>query len=104
MFSYALVSSTDSDETLWFGLQAAFVHIAKVEKLVKLDSKTGGSLIGMIRESEAACRNEWAKACQTNPHLSLSEIVTVISHRHTIWPGVTEFPPVRKQLRENTTL
>ena len=50
-----------------------------------------------IREAEAACRNEWAKACQVNPALSLSEIVTVISHRHSIWPGVTEFPSMKKK-------
>ena len=104
MFGYALVSASDSDESLWVDLQAAFMHIAKVEKLIKLDSKTGHTLLPRIRESEANCRNERAKACQVNPDLSLSEIATVISHRHALWPGVTEFPTAKKRENDRTNV
>ena len=40
-FVYALVSAADEDASCWFDLQAAFVRLAKVEKLVKLGSKRG---------------------------------------------------------------
>ena len=65
---------------------------------MKLDSQTGGSFLLRIRGSESACRNEWGNASQDNPILSISEIVTVIPHRHSIWPGVTEFPPIEEEI------
>ena len=41
MFSYALVSSLDSDASLWLDMQSDCVHTVKVGKIVRMDSKTG---------------------------------------------------------------
>ena len=100
MFGYALVSCIGNDASLWCDLQAAFVHITKVEKLAKLNSKSGGVILNSIRESEMAARNEWARAGQVHPETSLSEIIAVISHRRVIWPGVTEFGTVKREIEE----
>ena len=96
LFGYALVSAGGGDGPPWCDLQSAFLHIAKVEKFCKLDSKTGYTFQSKIMEAENATRNERAMAGQQSPHLTLSEIIIVIANRHSLWPSVTEFPTSKK--------
>lgn len=91
MFGYALVSAGDPAGETWCDLDASFAHISRAEQLVKLDSKSNRNLHARLMDSEMQIRAEWARISQFPPPPSFSEIIEIVSQRHTFWPRVAEF-------------
>ena len=91
MYGYAIVSMADQKGSEWRSLEADLHHVSAVENLSRAKSRPDGPMRGRIDEAEEAARSEWAKLGQAQPCISLTAIIDVISHRHAIWPLLSEF-------------
>ena len=100
MYGYVIVSSRDPEGQMWCDLDAGLSHISTVEHFLRLNTKNGIGLRQKIVDAEMAVRMEWTRVQQLNPDMSLSEIISTVTNRHTIWPSIGEFrtkAPVQKE-------
>ena len=93
MTTYALVSAAGEVNREWRTLDAALGHLTTVESMSRLTSRPNHALHARILESEISIRMEWVKMRQTQPDLSLGDIITLVAQRHAVWPLQSEFRP-----------
>ena len=86
---YTLVSAGDAAKP-WCSLDAAQKHISHVECAIRASAKSNHANHHKILDAEMTVRAEWTRIAQREPTLDLSDIVEIVSHRHTNWPIVTE--------------
>ena len=94
MYGYVLVSAADQGAP-WCSLEAARGHIIKIEQFLRQDSKANYSFTRKIRDADFAVRSEWARVSQSNPQLSLTEVIDLISTRNNLWPSFSELMTVK---------
>ena len=89
MHGYVLVSAADTGPP-WCSLDAANRHLASVENLSRASAKNYHAMHHKLTEAEMAVRNEWTRMSQAEPRLTLTEIIELVSQRHTLWPVISE--------------
>ena len=99
MYAYVLASARDAPGAEWCNLTAAHLHVAAVEHFARLDSRAGHFLHKRLLECEMSIRIEWTRVQQAQPTLSLTDIIHIVSQRHSVWPMEMEFrqPPPPQQ-------
>ena len=94
MRGYAPVSTTDPPGVEWVALETALPHVSTVGNSQRDNSKVLRRLHAYVMEAEMAARTERAKHAKGLPELPLAAIVGIVSHRHAIWPLVSEFAKI----------
>ena len=97
MHVYAIVSMADPIGQEWCSVAAAPQHVSTVASLSRANSEVAGSLRHRIMKAEAAVTPEREKLGRSQPGISLTSIIDVVSQRHAICPLLSEF--ARNQTR-----
>ena len=84
MNGYALVSACDTIP--WCTLEAAQKHIITVENISRASSKYHHTEHNRILQAEMQVRCEWTRVAQLDSRYTLSDVIEIVSRRHSIWP------------------
>ena len=89
MRGYVLVSAND-DGPPWCSLDDANRRLSSVEHLGRASAKNSHTARYKLTESEMTVRNERTRMSKADPRLNLTEIIELVTQRHTLWPVVSE--------------
>ena len=101
MYGYVLVSCADPDGLAWCSMQAATRHLTAVEAFARVCDRAQPGLRPKLLESEMGIRREWHRIAISEPGLLLSDIIELVSQRHSMWPSVLEIRPFHSKGRDS---
>lgn len=93
MGGYALVSAFDVIP--WCALEAAQKHIITVGNISRTSSKHRHTARSRILDAEMPARREWARIAQSDTRYTLTDIIEIVSQRHSIFPIANGLKGVR---------
>ena len=100
MYGYVLVSCADPDGLAWCSMQAATRHLTAVETFSRLCARAQAGLHPKLLESEMSIRKEWHRIAISEPGLLLSDIIELVSQRHSMWPSMLDIRPANYKGRD----
>ena len=84
MNGYALVSANDT--VPWCSLEADRKRLTIGGNISRASSKSQHTAHNKILDTEMQVRCEWARISQSDTRYSLSDVIEIVAHRHSIWP------------------